>query len=133
VTGYAHRTKVNGRLTAAMRRDLAATMDGTATEAQFQRVVIAYAKENGWLVYHTPPAAVRPGKHVTPTQGHVGFPDIVAIRDGRCLFVELKSSGGQTTAQEVWMHRLEECAGVEYFLWWPRHWPQAREILRATA
>lgn len=118
-----HRTKVGGRLTAAMRRDLADVEAGTALEAPFQRVVIAYAKDHGWLVHHTPKAQVRRGQHVTPTVGHIGFPDLTLVRDGRLLFVELKAgNGGPTDMQTVWMNRLRDCPGVEHHLWWPSHW-----------
>lgn len=125
-----HRTRKGRVFTAAMRRDLAAVLDGTAVEAQFQRVVVAYAKEHGWLVHHTPKAHVRPGKVVTPTIGHVGFPDLTMARDGRCVFVELKSkSGGPTDMQTVWANRLAECP-VEHYTWWPRSWDTIRATLR---
>jgi hypothetical protein len=116
--------------TGQVKRDLRAVLDGTATEAQFQRVVIAFAKDRGWLVQHVPPAQVRKGKHVTPTQGHVGFPDLVLVRDGRLIFAELKSSGGPTDMQQVWLNRLEAVPGVEVHLWWPKHWPVVRRTLR---
>lgn len=110
------------RLPAALRRDLAAVHDGTANEAQFQRCVIRYARDHGWLVQHVPSAEVRKGKHVTPTQGHVGFPDLVMVREPRVIFAELKGAGGPTSMQQVWLNRLGHCDGVEAFLWWPRDW-----------
>lgn len=126
-----HRTAVRQHFTAAMRRDYAAVRDGTANEAQFQRVVVAYAKDHGWLCHHTPRAKVRPGQHVTPTVGHVGFPDLVLVRDGRCLFVELKAKGGSPSdEQTVWHNRLADCSGVEAYLWWVRSWLTITETLR---
>lgn len=121
---------VADRLPAPMRRDLRAVRDGTATEAQWQRVLIGYAKARGWLAHHTPAAQVRPGKHVTPTQGHIGFPDVVLVREPRVVLVELKSSGGPTPEQQIWLNRLARCDGVESYLWWPRDWPAARATLR---
>lgn len=126
-----HRTRVRQEFTAAMRRDLAAVRDGTANEAQFQRVVVAYAKDHGWLVHHTPKAQIRPGKHITPTVGHVGFVDLVLVRDGRCLFVELKAKGGSPSdEQTVWANRLGACPGVEHYTWWVRNWATVAETLR---
>lgn len=116
--------------TGKVKRDLRAVLDGTATEAQFQRVVIAYAKDRGWLVQHVPPAPVRGSKHVTPTQGHVGFPDLVLVREPRVIFAELKGAGGPTEMQQIWLNRLSRCPGVESFLWWPRDWPAVRAALR---
>lgn len=117
------------RLPLALRRDLAAVEGGTANEAQFQRVIIGWAKHRGWLVQHVPPAQVRKGKHVTPTQGHVGFPDLVLVRTGRVLFWELKGVGSRTAMQEAWGNRLEACPGVEYGLFWPRDWFRCRALL----
>lgn len=126
------RTKVEHALSAALRRDLRAVLDGTATEAQFQRIVIRYAKDHGWLVNHTPKATMTGanGRSITPTQGHTGLPDLILVRDGRCAFAELKGSGGPTQMQQAWLNRLERCEGVEAYLWWPRDWPTVRDVLR---
>lgn len=115
---------MTARLSAALRRDLAAVIDGTCTEAQFQRVIVKYAKDHGWLVHHTPKAKVRPGRHVTPTVGHVGYPDLTLCRGGRLVLLELKSRRGTTTpSQDLWRDRLEQVPGVEYHVLWPEAWP----------
>lgn len=119
-------------LSASLRRDLRAVTDRTANEAQFQRIVIRYAKDRGWMVNHTPPATIqgRNGRSITPTQGHAGLPDLIMVRDGRCVFAELKGKGGPTPLQQAWLARLERCEGVEAYLWWPRDWPTVRDVLR---
>jgi hypothetical protein len=128
----AHRTKVGGQLTAAMRRDLAEVVAGTCDEYVFQRVVIACALDHGWLVHHTPRAKVRPGQHVTPTQGHLGFPDLVLCRGDELLVVELKSKRGTTTTmQDVWLGRLAD-AGATVHVWRPADWPTIRSTLTAS-
>lgn len=128
-----HRTKVGGTLTLGMRRDLAEVVAGTADEYVFQRVVIACAIDHGWLVHHTPRAKVRPGQHVTPTQGHLGFPDLVLVRSGRLVVAELKSKRGTTTEmQDVWLGRLADVAVVEAVVWRPSDWPAIRALLTST-
>jgi hypothetical protein len=127
----AHRTKVGGQLTAAMRRDLAEVVAGTCDEYVFQRVVIACALDHGWLVHHTPRAKVRPGQHVTPAQGHLGFPDLVLVRAGRLVVAELKSRRGTTTdMQDVWLARLGATV-ADVHVWRPADWPTIRALLTA--
>jgi hypothetical protein len=125
----AHRTKVGGQLTAQFRRYLAEVADRSCTEAVFQKVVIACAVDNGWLVGHTPSARVRPGAQVTPTQGHVGWPDLALVRGHQFIVAELKSQKGTTSdMQDIWAARLA-AAGVDYRLWRPSDWPEIRALL----
>jgi len=75
------------------------------------------------LVYHT-----HDSRHSAS-----GFPDIVAVGFGRCLFIELKADDAPRRlplAQEAWKVGLEDCPGVEWYCWHPRDWP---EILRTLA
>lgn len=118
----AHRTKVGGKLTKQYQRYLREVLDRTATEGAFQRLLIACAIDNGWLVHHTPPAQVRKGTHVTPTQGHTGFPDLVLVRGSRFVVVELKSQRGTTSEmQDIWLGRLADCT-IDSRLWRPSDW-----------
>ena len=50
------------------------------------------------------------------TMGHPGLPDIIAVRDGRVLFCEVKSQVGRLSPDQVlWLDALKEC-DVDYFL-----------------
>ena len=64
------------------------------TEAQFQAWVMNLAKVHGWLVYHT----------YDSRRSLRGFPDIIAIRRGRMLALELKIEKGiPTPEQDAWL------------------------------
>ena len=58
-------------------------------------------------------------------QGDPGFPDLVLARDGEVLFVELKSSKGKpTTEQVIWLNELG--GGC---VWRPDDWPRIQAVL----
>lgn len=66
-----------------------------------------------------------------------GFPDIVAVRPPRLLFIELKSEKGKLTPeQEAWLENLRECSrgifaeGLEVYLWRPSMFDEILEILK---
>ena len=55
-------------------------------------------------------------------QGNVGFPDLVAVRDGRIVVAELKSERGDLTAdQRAWLEDWE-FAGARVYVWRPSDW-----------
>ncbi len=60
------------------------------------------------------------------TQGHSGFPDIVAIRPPRLMVVELKTQTGRLTfEQQSWLTDFEvvrQEKGIEAYVWRPCHW-----------
>lgn len=95
-----------------------------ATEADFQTLVVDYARLQGWLVHHTRPARTGKGWR-TPIQGDVGFPDLVLARAGRVVFAELKSEKGRLSAgQSAWLK------AVDGLVWRPSDWQTIKEILR---
>lgn len=70
------------------------------TEKQLQELVRKAAKLLGYLFYHTFNAYRSPK----------GFPDVTMVRpkDGRLIFVELKSAKGKVTAeQQEWLDALD--------------------------
>lgn len=93
-----------------MTADASPFLDPKAvSEAQFQQVVVAYARSCGWLVHHTRPAQNSKGQWSTPIQGHPGFPDLVLARDGELLLLELKSEKGRLSrAQKPWLEALKQ-------------------------
>lgn len=81
----------------------------TMTEDELLTGVIEAAASGGWLTFH-----VR-GWHAGIIQGHVGFPDLVAVHRERGLLVaiETKTATGRVDeAQERWLRALR-AAGVD--------------------
>ena len=102
-------------------------------EAAFQSQVIAYARTLGWRVAHFRPVrTMHAGKvrYMTPVQADgAGFPDLVLVRDGRLLFIELKTEKGQLTQDQfAWREALLLC-GQEYFVFRPSMWAEIERIL----
>lgn len=96
------------------------------TEKQFQRQVQGFLNAYGWRWFHAPDNR--------PVNGRVqavkaGFPDLVAVRNGRLLFIELKRETGRTTSdQDEWLGDLVT-TGAECFVWRPRDLDTIRETL----
>lgn len=91
------------------------------TERQWQRIVEGVATVGGWLVYHAPD-----NRPVTSTRGRryvqsvrAGFPDLILVKTGRLLAIELKTQTGRVTAEQLqWLTELA-AAGVEVAVWRP--------------
>lgn len=91
------------------------------TEAAFLRQVRDLARIFGWSTYH--PFLSRWSER--------GFPDVVLCRPPRILFVELKTDKGKTTPdQDRWLGMLEQCPGVEVFVWRPADFDAMTAVLR---
>ena len=94
------------------------------SERAFQQAVLELAMLTGWKVNHQMPAQNGAGRWRTPTQGHIGFPDLVLAHPTKGLiFAELKSAIGRVSeAQRSWLDTLE-LAGVEAYVWRPTDLP----------
>ena len=82
--------------------------DAPASETQLRRSVLDRLKSRGWMV------------HMLPQQrGHrahtaTGWPDVIAVKSGRMLAIELKSEkGGLSEAQVEWLEALGNVSGIE--------------------
>jgi hypothetical protein len=94
-------------------------------EREWQSAVVEFALLHGWLYYHT----------LDSRGSAAGFPDLVLVRAGRLLFVELKTTQGKLTpAQSLWLDRLRDVATTagmpEVYLWRPADWPTVMETLK---
>ena len=101
------------------------------SEADLQKHVIELAELRGWRVYHARPAQTGKGWR-TPvgSDTSVGFPDLVLVRQGRLLVVELKSEKGRVTpAQSEWLNALM-VAGATVYVFKPSMLDQILEVLR---
>src|SRR5262245_16025821 len=107
------------------------------SERELQNAVIRAARTLGWLVYHT----------FDSRRSEPGFPDLVMVRDGRLLFVELKGErltpkgkvtvGRPSREQQTWLdelrsfvywldHRLGDYGPVQVWVWTPEDWRAGR-------
>jgi hypothetical protein len=91
------------------------------TEKAFMQQVRELARLFGWLEFHP-----HDSRRSTP-----GYPDLFMVRPPRVLFAELKSDTGRVTpAQRAWLGALEQCPGVEVYLWRPGDWDAIVERLQ---
>lgn len=102
-------------------------------EDAWQSTVTDLATLCGWRWAHFRPARTKDGWR-TPVSGTLGrgFPDLVLARerDGRLLFVELKSDAGRVSAEQRAVHATLRAAGAEVHMWRPRDLDRVREVLR---
>lgn len=99
------------------------------SERALQSAVVELAHWYGWKVHHTRAAQMPSGRWATPIQGDNGFPDLVLLRPGELIFVELKSAIGKTSpAQDDWLDWLTR-AGQEVYVWRPRDITTIKERL----
>lgn len=81
------------------------------SEKQLSQHVVNLAKQRGWLV------ARWPTWRATGTDA--GAPDLLMVRGGKVLLVELKSSSGRLSeAQQAWL----EAAGGRMVVWTAEDW-----------
>lgn len=84
----------------------------TMTEAQLQACVEQLAVMLGWLRYHT-----------RRSKGSVaGFPDLILLRNDRCLAVELKSAKGKPSPEQLMWLTAFDAARIETAVWRPADW-----------
>ena len=83
------------------------------SEHDFQEAVIDMAKtEYGYITYHT----------FDSRRSDAGFPDIVAVRRGRIVYIELKAMKGRLSdAQWEWLAALN-AGGGEVYVFRPCCW-----------
>ena len=94
----------------------------TISEKDFQAAVLALAKENGWLCYHTHDSR----------KSQAGFPDLVMVRGVHLIFVELKTEDGKLGAdQHNWIEALRGVERINVWVWRPSNWPIIVKILTA--
>lgn len=85
---------------------LRASKSVQVSEKEFQDTVTDALSLFGWLWYHTHDSR----------RSNKGFPDVVAVRGQRVLFIELKREDGRVTVeQKDWLLKLRD-AGREAFV-----------------
>lgn len=87
------------------------------TEDALLSAVLELAHLRGWLVYH-----VR-NSRAGVIQGDVGFPDLVLVRGGTILFIELKSGKLRPSpAQRMWLDALNQAVPFSADFFQPEDW-----------
>jgi hypothetical protein len=104
----------------------------TESEAHFQQRVINLLQDNGWLVCEFRKARIKKGGvdvYRTPFGADgVGFPDLVAVKPPRVLFIEDKSDVGKAPPDQVrWLLVLGKCPAVEVFVLTPGKFEEFKE------
>ena len=90
------------------------------SEREFQEGhVLPLARQFGWAVYHTHDSR----------RSVAGFPDIIALRDGRMVVAELKSEKGRLSQpQKEWLDLFRAIPEAEVFVWRPSDCDQIAEV-----
>ena len=98
-------------------------MTGQVSEAEFQAAVVQLAKTLGWHWHHAHDSR----------RTEAGFPDLVLVRQGELLFVELKTDRGRLSrAQAEWRDVLQSC-GAAWHLWRPSDWDDIARTLAGSS
>jgi VRR-NUC domain len=99
------------------------------TEKDFQKAVTDALTVFGWRWCHFRPARTNRGWR-TAMSGSPGFPDLVAVRGDRIIYVELKAANGELRdEQRSWLSALG-AAGAEVHCWRPSEWPVIERLIR---
>ena len=102
------------------------TIDQHISEADFQDLIVDYARLKGWRIAHFRPARTNEGwRTAVSYEGH-GYPDLTLARQGHVIFLEVKSAEGRTRPeQQTWVDALPNAYIVK-----PAHWPQIETLLK---
>lgn len=106
----------------------------TLTEDQVQAPVVDALRAYHWTFVHFRPALTQSGRWMTPYTGDDGFPDIIAVKNGRQLVLECKGTTGakkpgpnvrsigaikkrlRYEAQEVWLYEFRKTGAYAIFV-----------------
>lgn len=77
------------------------------TETDIRRQVRDYLRIKGWFVFHILQGGVGVYRGIT---------DLIAVKDGRVLFIELKTPRGRQSEHQKKFQADLEAAGGEYIL-----------------
>ncbi len=76
------------------------------TERQIRRLVKDYLELHGWCVIY----------HLQGLGSFRGLSDMQALKNGQCVFIELKTETGKLSDVQMEFLRAVECAGIEYIV-----------------
>jgi len=99
------------------------------SEDRFRAQVVRRARQLDWMTMFIG-RGKGGGNWVTQMGGDgKGWPDLTLVRE-RVVCAELKTDTNYHVSPEekVWLERLK-LAGIETYIWRPRHWEQIEEVL----
>lgn len=101
------------------------------TEAAFMRQVTDLASLNGWEWLHVRPVGDHRGIWRTPTFGPLGsgWPDLVLIRRGTIIFVELKGEKGLLSRDQKRVIAVLSDVCPHVYVWRPSDFSRIVEVL----
>lgn len=110
---------------------MAVTTTSLMSEQELLDNVIQLAHLFGWTIAHFRPAMTAKGWRTPVAADGKGFPDLVLVRD-RVVYVELKSTRGVLSNQQVVWSGALAGAGAEYYVWRPADWSSGwiEDVLR---
>ena len=80
-------------------------------ESDFQRAIVQALSYAGWLVMHIPNQSTRGRQRWAGLMP--GAPDLVAIKRGRVVFLEVKTEKGKVSEKQSEVHELLRLHGME--------------------
>jgi hypothetical protein len=93
------------------------------TEADWMISATSALTLTGWRWAHVPPTR-RPASRWSDTNSGKGFPDLIALRPPRVLWIEVKRNGyGPSPEQETWITGLRASGQEAHILTFPQDWP----------
>ena len=97
-------------------------------ERDWQARVVDLAKLFEWRYMHVYPLRRAGGVRTATTTK--GWPDLILVRRGRMLVVELKADDGRLSPeQQEWLQELRLVQGLECYVWRPRDWDEVCRLL----
>ncbi|HEX8133819.1 MAG TPA: VRR-NUC domain-containing protein [Actinomycetes bacterium] len=106
-------------------------LDLELSEDDYLQTILDAARLYRWRFHHTRAALNRHGARSTPLQGDPGLPDLLLVRGGRLLALEVKRENGRATVeQERWLGELRRVPGVIAEVVRPSDWPQVLRLLQ---
>jgi len=90
------------------------------SEKNWQGTVIQVAQLEGWeYIYHTWNSKHSPA----------GYPDLIFLKDGRMVVVELKREDGLLSAEQYfWLLEFTKVT-PDVYLWKPSDWGEVQQVL----
>jgi len=105
------------------------------TENEFQQQIIDYARMNGWRIFHAQTSRIqrKDGSVYYATAGIAdskGFPDLILLRDGRIVVVEVKAEKGKCSPEQLDWLNAWDMTEADMYVWRPSDWPEIERRLR---
>ena len=91
------------------------------SEAEFMASVVDAAQKLSWRCFHD----------YDSRRSNPGWPDLVCVRDGKLLALELKAKKGRVRPGQIeWIAELADVPGVTALIARPDDWDQVLALLR---